>query len=96
MVVVCEDFRDGGVAPTNTQCALVFCLCGSPALGAMGGGLQGLSRRWRRSYKKCLGMRTAEEPSPMRWAPTKKPVTQKVREKLTEGVSSLSSLLQQR
>ena len=58
--------------------------------------LRGLSRRGRRSYKKCLGMRTAEEPSPMRWAPTKKPISQRVREKLTEGVSSLSSLLQQR
>ena len=35
-VVVCEAFRDEGVAPTGDF------PCGSPALGAMGGGLQGL------------------------------------------------------
>ena len=45
--VVCEGFRDGGVAPTGAM----PCLCGSPALGAMGGGLRGFSRRGRRSYR---------------------------------------------
>ena len=44
--VVCEAFRDEGVAPTGGMPAF----CGSPALGAMGGGLRGFSRRGRRSY----------------------------------------------
>ena len=45
-VVVCKADRDGGVAPTGGCPAF----CGRPALGAMGGGLQGASRRGRRSY----------------------------------------------
>ena len=47
--------------PTPVRDALYLCgspapvgdglsLCGSPALGAMGGGLEGISRRGRRSY----------------------------------------------
>ena len=46
-VVVCEAYRDEGVAPTRGMSEF----CGSPAPGAMGGGLRGLSRRGRRSYK---------------------------------------------
>ncbi len=45
-VMVCETFRDEGVAPTRGMPAI----CRSPAPGAMGGGLRGFSRRGRRSY----------------------------------------------
>ena len=52
-VVVCEAFRDEGVAPTREGPAFVSApsFCGSPALGAMGCGLRGFSRRGRRSYR---------------------------------------------
>ncbi len=57
-LVVCEGYRDGGVAPTGGCPAF----CGSPALGAILGGLRGFSRRGRRSYR---GMpRVLWEPRP--------------------------------
>ncbi|PUE13498.1 hypothetical protein B9Z48_15015 [Limnohabitans sp. WS1] len=57
-VVVCEAFRDEGVAPTGDF------PCGSPALGAMGGGLQGLIAT-RASL--LQGTSLVEAPPPGRW-----------------------------